>query len=58
MSQTVIKKAFHRLILPCGEILPMAVVVFDVEGNVLSWHAMSQEEPFTEWIGGTYDLRN
>lgn len=49
-------KAFHRLHLPGGEIIQPAVVVFDEQGEPLSWHPLTAEEPFTEWVGGDYHI--
>lgn len=46
--------AFHRLILPNGEVVPMAVCEFDDSGRLLSWHTLKGEEPFVEWVGGEY----
>lgn len=55
-----IQRGYHRLILPDGEVIPMAVVVFDQDGNAQSWHKLLQEEPGTIWVGGTYywDMQN
>ncbi len=46
------RKAYHRLVLPSGEVIPHPIVIYDEEGNILSWHPMTHEEPFTEWVGG------
>lgn len=49
--------AVHQLITPTGETVGMCVVDL-VGGEVAGWHAMQGEEPFTEWRGGTLDIRN
>ena len=50
-------KGYNKLILPDGTELCPAVVRFDADGNVLDYHLMQVEEPFVEWVGGTFDLR-
>ena len=50
------QRAYHRLILPNGEVCSMAVVVFDDHGHYVSHHPLKGEEPFVEWCGGTLDL--
>ena len=50
------QRAYHRLILPNGEICPMAVVLFDDDGQYVSHHPLQGEESFVEWVGGTLDL--
>ena len=47
-----VRKAYHHLLLPDGTRTAAAVVVEDTQGNVLSWHPLQGEEPFTEWVGG------
>lgn len=49
--------AVHRLITPTGEAIEMCVVDI-TDGVVTGWHPMEGEEPFTEWHGGTMDLRD
>lgn len=56
MDLPVHRKAYHRLILPTGEIVQRPVILFDASGEVISWHQMKDEEPFTEWVGGEYHL--
>ena len=48
-------KAYHDLQLPDGTIIhgPVTVVV-DADDNLVSWHPLNAEEPFTEWIGGCF----
>ena len=49
------KRAYHDIILPDGIHRHGPVVVeTDEEGRFLSWHHLKEEEPFTEWVGGTY----
>lgn len=48
------KRAYHRLITTDGVVHPMVVCQFDDKGTLLSWHALSEEEPQVEWVGGTY----
>lgn len=51
------KFAYHDIILPDGRLQQGPIVVeTDDEGNCISWHLLEQEEPFTQWIGGTYTL--
>ena len=48
-------RAYHDIILPDGHLQDGPVVVeTDQNGRFLSWHPLEGEEPFTEWIGGTY----
>ena len=50
------KRAYHDIILSDGTLQHGPVVVeTDSEGRFLDWHKLEQEEPFTEWIGGTYN---
>ncbi len=56
---------YHRLILPDGHQVEMAVVELDEYGHYVSHHQFQRnddgsfiEEPFVEWRGGTLDLRN
>ena len=49
------RKAYNRMILDDGQIVEgPVVVVMDDEERPLEWHLLLQEEPATEWIGGTY----
>lgn len=49
------KRAYHDIRLPDGTLVAGPVVVeSDPRGNMLSWHPLQGEEPFTEWVGGTY----
>lgn len=52
------RKGYHRLHLPNGEVIRPAVVVFDDQGVVLSWHPLAAEEPGTQWMGGDYHMSN
>lgn len=52
----VVNKAYNRLFLPDGSSYPNVIVTFSEDGQVLSWHAFSHEEPFTLWVGGDYVL--
>lgn len=52
------KRAYHDILLPDGTRRKGPLVVeTDSEGRFLSWHPLQQEEPSTEWVGGTYDCR-
>jgi len=52
-----LKRAYHNILLPDGTLLEGPVVVeTDSEGHFLDWHKLQQEEPFTEWLGGTYSV--
>ncbi|MBO7118794.1 MAG: hypothetical protein J6W03_00555 [Bacteroidaceae bacterium] len=51
------KKAYHNILLTDGTLQQGPVVVeTDEGGHFLNWHFLQQEEPFTEWIGGTYSV--
>jgi hypothetical protein len=46
------KIAAHFVELPGGDILRQAVV--EIEGStVVRWYAFTEEQPMTEWLGGT-----
>lgn len=49
------KRAYHDILLPDGTCLQGPFVVeTDEKGNLLNWHYLEEEEPFTEWHGGTF----
>ncbi len=48
------RRGYHHLIMPNGEQHSMVVVLFAADGSPLSWHPLEGEEPFVEWVGGTY----
>lgn len=51
------KRTYHDILLPDGTLQQGPVVVeTDEEGRFLSWHLLEEEEPFTEWLGGTYSV--
>jgi len=51
------KRAYHEIILPNGTHQQGPVVVeTDMEDHFLNWRKLESEEPFTEWIGGSYRL--
>lgn len=61
------KRAYHDILLPDGTLQQGPIVVeTDTEGRFLSWHPLNEEvsgkwctnteEPFTEWVGGTYSV--
>lgn len=51
------KRAYHDILLPDGTLQQGPIVVeTDGRGRVLGWHEMQGEEPFTEWIGGTFSM--
>ncbi len=53
MNNPVHHRAYHALRLSNGQLIQGPVSVsFDAEGNVISWHLLDSEEPFTEWVGG------
>lgn len=55
MSSPYKKRAYHDLQLPDGTIVKGPVsITLDVDDKLVSWHHLSAEEPFTEWIGGLY----
>lgn len=50
------KRAYHDILLPDGTFERGPVVVeTDERGRFLSWHKLEEEEPQTEWIGGTFN---
>lgn len=51
------RRAYNRVILPDGIICYQQVIVTDDSGNIIDHYPLTAEEPFTEWIGGTIDLR-
>lgn len=51
----IIKRGFHRFRTANGEVVEGPLVVETTEeGKFLSYHLLCQEEPFTEWVGGTF----
>ena len=51
------KRAYHDICLPDGTLQQGPVVVeTDSEGRLLDWHKLQGEEPFTEWVGGTFRM--
>ena len=49
------KRAYHDILLPDGTLQKGPIVVeTDKFGRIINWHKLEKEEPFTEWIGGTY----
>ena len=49
------RRAYHAICLPDGTLHQGPVVVeTDAEGHLLGWHDLLEEEPFTEWVGGTF----
>jgi len=48
-------RAYHDILLPDGILQQGPVVVeTNAKGQFLGWHFLQQEEPFTEWVGGTF----
>ncbi len=54
----LIRKAYNTVIQPDGEYIMPAICIFDKEGNILSVEVLTEEQPYTEWVGGTLDLRS
>ncbi len=51
------KAAYHRLLLPDGQMIEGPVVVeTDEENRFVAWHLLHGEEAQTLWQGGTYRL--
>lgn len=48
------KRGYHRFQAADGRVYQHVVVEFDSQGRMLSWHELQGEEPFVEWVGGTY----
>ena len=47
---------YHRIILPDGTMQPMVVVEVNEQGTYIAHHSLQGEEPFVEWVGGTYNI--
>ncbi len=47
--------AVNRLIVD-GEAVIQCVVELDGDGNVTRWWHFDEEQPFTEWVGGTLEI--
>ena len=53
------KRAYHDILLRDGTVRQGPVIVeTDSKEHFLSWHKLEEEEPFTEWIGGRYVVRD
>ncbi|MCF0199581.1 MAG: hypothetical protein HUK02_09710 [Bacteroidaceae bacterium] len=50
------KRAYHRLVLPDGQVHHMVVCEMDADGAVVAWHKLQGEEPNVEWMGGELNL--
>ena len=51
------KAAYHDILLADGTLRRGPIVVeTDDDGCFLRWHLLEAEEPFTEWVGGTYTV--
>lgn len=51
------KRAYHDILLTDGTLLAGPVVVeTNRDGSIVGWHLLEAEEPFTEWVGGTYSV--
>lgn len=51
------KVAYHRLLLPDGQMVEGPVVVeTDAENRFVAWQPLHGEEAGTLWRGGTYTL--
>lgn len=51
------KRAYHDILLTDGTLLAGPVVVeTNRDGSTVGWHLLEAEEPFTEWVGGTYSV--
>ena len=49
------RRAYHDILMPDGTLRKGPIVVeTDADGRFVGWHVLLQEEPFTEWVGGTY----
>lgn len=52
------QRAYHKLTLENGTIVHGPLVVcFDDDEKFLSWHLLEREEPFTEWVGGHFEVK-
>lgn len=53
------KQAYHDIQLADGSLQEGPVVVeTDRDRHFRNWHKLQSEEPFTEWVGGTYKVPN
>lgn len=50
------KQAYNRVVYN-GREYRQAIVERDDEGNVLRVYEFTEEQPFTEWIGGSVELK-
>ena len=52
----MIRRGYHRIRKADGQIIegPLVVELTD-EGSMLSYYLIDNEEPYTEWQGGTYE---
>lgn len=51
----IVKRGYHRMQTAEGQIIEGPLVVeLKEDGTFLSYHILQQEEPATEWVGGTY----
>ena len=51
-------KGYHHVILPDGRQEDMVVVEFDPAGRYVSRHPLTAEEPFVEWVGGVFEIKD
>ena len=51
------RRAYHDIRLSDGTVQSGPIIVeTDEEGRLLRWHKLQAEEPFTEWVGGTFQV--
>ena len=48
------KFGYHHIMLPDGHTEDCVVIEVNEEGLYVSHHKLTEEEPFVEWVGGTY----
>lgn len=51
------RKAYNRVTYN-GKEYRQAIVERDDEGNIINVYEFTEEEPFTEWIGGTIEIQS
>ena len=51
------KLAYHHLIQADGKQEDLVVVEVDEQGRYITHYPLRGEEPFVEWVGGTYVVK-
>lgn len=55
----IVRRGYHRMQNAEGLIIEGPLVVeLTEDGTMLSYHLLQNEEPSTEWVGGTFSIQN